>query len=161
MNKRKIVFLFTTIFISFSLQFIFFIFTLKIIDLFKIINIKNTFHKILLLSTNIESEIPGLKTDNNSFILSIPSVDINKTFVINSKDYVVINFNKSNLSFNLLPSEISARKNKSIKFINVKSVDINDCGFITFTCSINNEIIESIFYMNKNIYLFPDDFAVF
>lgn len=161
MNKRKIVFLFTTIFISFTLQFIFFIFTLKILDLFKIINIKNTFHKILLLSTNIASEIPGLKTDDNSFILSIPSVDINKTFIINSKDYVVINFNKSNLSFNLIPSEISARKNKSIKFINIKSADINDRGFITFSCTINNEIIESIFYMNKNIYLFPENFKVF
>jgi len=161
LNKRKIVFLFTIIFISVVLQYIFFVFTLKTIDLFRIINIKDTFNKILLLSTNIESEIPGLKTDDNSFILSMPSVDINKAFIINNKDYIIINFNKLNLSFNLIPSEISERKNKSIKFINVKSADIKDCGFITFSCSINNEIIESIFYMNKNIYLFPDNFKVF
>lgn len=161
MKKRKILFLSVVFFITFALQFIFFLFIVKINNLNKILNIKNTLYKIILLSNNVENEIKGFQINNYSFMLSMPSIDINKIFILNNKDIVIITYDKSNLIFTLHPSEFSARKNKVVQFSNVKSMQIADRGFINFSCNINGEIIESDFYINKNVILFPDDFKVF
>lgn len=161
MKKRKILFLSVIFFITFALQFIFFLFIVKINNLNKILNIKNTLYKIILLSNNVENEIKGFQINNYSFILSMPSIDINKIFISNNKDIVIITYDKPTLTFTLHPSEFSARKSKVIQFSNVKSMQIADRGFINFSCNINGEILESDFYINKNVGLFPDDFKVF
>lgn len=161
MKKRKTLFVSVIFFISFALQFIFFIFILKINNLYKILNIKNTFYKIILLSNNIEKELKGFIINDVSFAFSLPSLDINKTFISDKKDFVIITYDKSDVLFRLYPSTLSARKDKTIKFLNVNSMNIIDRGFIEFSCQINNEIFQTNFYMNKNIYLFPDNFRVF
>lgn len=91
----------------------------------------------------------------------MPSIDINKTFILNNKDIVIITYDKPILKFTLQPSKFSARENKVVQFTNVKAMQIMDRGFLTFSCNINGEIIEADFYINKNVNLFPEDFKVF
>ncbi|MCX8094490.1 MAG: hypothetical protein N3E50_10050 [Candidatus Goldbacteria bacterium] len=161
MKKIKIFFLFFVFFIIFILQYIFFVYIVKIINLGKILKLKNTLHNIILLSNDIKKEYKGYEINNCSFVISIPSIDINKTFITNKNDYVIITFDKYSVLFILYPSEYSIRRNKTIQFLDVKSMKITDAGIINFYCNINGEILESDFYMNKDINLFPDDFKVF
>jgi hypothetical protein len=161
LNKARVIFLSVIFLEIFVFQFIFFLFIIKINNLDKILRIKNTLYKIILLSDNTEKEFKGYRINDNSFIFTMPSIDINKTFIPDNKDIVTITHDKSTVLFKLNPSEYSIRKNKTIKFKNIKSLKIADCGLINFFCNINDEILESDFYMNKNISLFPDDFTVF
>jgi hypothetical protein len=161
LKKVKIIFLSLVFFIILTMQFTFFLFIVKINNLHKILNVKNDFHKTLLLSDSIDNEIKGFHINKNSFALSMPSIDANRTFISNNRDFVVITFDKPFVFFTLLPSEFSYRKNKTIRFTNVRSMQIKDCGFIDFFCNINNETVESIFYVNKNVNLLPIDFEAF
>jgi len=161
LRKRKIIFLSLVFFIILTMQFTFFLFIVKINNLHKTLNVKNDFYKTLLLSDSVENEIKGFMINKNSFVLSMPSIDVNRTFISNSRDFVVITFDKPSVFFTLLPSEFSSRKNKTIQVTNVRSMQIADCGFIDFSCNINNETVESIFYVNKDVNLLPIDFKVF
>jgi len=161
LKKARIFFLCIVFFLIFLLQSVFFVFITKINNLNKILNIKNTLYKIILHSNNIENEFKGFRINNDSFLLSIPSIDINKTFISNYKDIVIITKDKSSVSFTLYPCEFSIRKNKVVRFLNVKSVKITDCGYINFLCNINGEVVESDFYINRDVWLLPDDFKVF
>ncbi len=161
MKKIKIIFLCFVFLIIFFLQYIFFVFIIKTSNLNKILNIKNTLYKIILLSCDIKNEFKGFNINNDSFLLAIPSIDINKTFISNYKDTVIITKNDSTLLFILYPSEFSIRKNKVVKFLNIKSIKIADSGLINFSCNINDEIVECDFYVNRNVCLLPEDFKVF
>ena len=161
MNKTKTIFLFIIFLIIFALQFTFFIFIAKINNLYKIFEIKNTLHKIILLSGSIEKEIKGFQINNDSFVFAMPSIDINKAFIPDNKDFIIVNHTQSVVLLKLHPSELSIRKSKTIQFSNVKSMKITDRGFINFFCNINGEILESDFFMNKDTNLFPDDFKLF